>query len=266
MKRNTIKQLVSLVLPLLVLSGCGGGSECYYDAEPSGGISSARVFYPCDLPDNSQSYRATTLSGGFTNNQQNMYWLAQYLVEQGNMVVFTVSAVDNLSVPGYESAQRSGYDLMQTANMDPANPLYLRLGKYALMGYSMGGGAVLNVGNELADAIDAIVALAPYSPNENLANVTADTLLLVGQNDIVAPPGFSAGAYDNLPAGISKAYMQLANFDHLKWMNNTGSSNNSKAARQVILDWFDYALSGSGSAQQALLNPPQEIITNQNNL
>ena len=96
--------------------------------------------------------------------------------------------------------------------------------------------------------------------------MTADTLLLVGQNDIVAPPGFSAGAYDNLPAGISKAYMQLANFDHLKWMNNTGSSNNSKAARQVILDWFDYALSGSGSAQQALLNPPQEIITNQNNL
>lgn len=266
MKTTIIKRLFCAALPLFVLAGCGGGSECYYDTEASGAISSARVFYPCDLPANSQTYRATTLSGGFTNNKQNMYWLAKDLVEQGNMVVFTISAQDNLSVPGYEAAQMSGYDMMQEANMDPANPLYLRLQQYALMGFSMGGGGVLNAGNQLGDQIDAIVALAPYSPNTDLSNVTADTLLLVGQNDAVAPPSFSAGAYDNLPESISKAYMQLAIFDHLKWMNNTGSSNNSKAVKKVIQDWFDFVLSGSSTARHSLLNPPQEIITNQNNI
>lgn len=265
MNTPALKYLIALP-PILLLTGCGGGSDCFYDLDSYGSVSSARVFYPCGMEDSSDLHHVTTLSGGFANTKENMYWLAEYLVENSNLVVFTITANSNASVGNYERAHKSAVEMIDIEYQNPASPLYLRLDKLALMGYSMGGGAVLNAAQDLGSQVDAVVAMAPWEPSVYLGDVTADTLMIVGENDAVAPPSYSEGAYANLPDNINKAHMELDNFGHLQWVGNTGSDVNTNAARQMISAWLDYNLNDSATALSSLQNPPAVIKVNENNL
>ncbi|AUM14442.1 alpha/beta hydrolase [Ketobacter alkanivorans] len=265
MNIHPLKFLITLI-PIALLAGCGGGSDCYYNMDSYGSVSSARVFYPCGMENSSELHHVTTLSGGLSNTKENMYWLAGHLVENNDMVVFAISASSNTSVGNYERAHKSAVEMIESERNNPASPLYLRLDKLALMGYSMGGGAVLNAAHDLGSEVDAVVAMAPWEPSVFLGDVTADTLAIVGENDIVASPAYAEGAYGNLPDGINKAFMKLDNFGHLQWVGNTGSSTNTVAAKQMISAWVDYNLNGSGSALNSLLNPPSAVKVNENNL
>lgn len=252
----------------LALSGCGGndGSDCYYDMGASAEVDSMRVFYPCDLPNTSGTYNATTLSGGFTNSKENMYWLANTLVDEGGMVVFALTAASNLTVPAYTDAQLDAFDRMVAENNNSGSVLYRRMDKLGLMGYSMGGGAVLNAGNELGNEVDTVVAIAPYNPENNLNGMTADTLLIVGENDAIAPASFAEDAYDDLPNTIDKVLLELDSFNHTKWMNNNDDDNYTQVAKQMILSFLDYELNGNESGRNDLINTPAEIVVNENNL
>lgn len=64
----------------------GSYSECAYSSGLSdSGYGSARVFYPCETADG--PFAATTLTGGFTNTKEQMYWLAEHLVTHGYIVI-----------------------------------------------------------------------------------------------------------------------------------------------------------------------------------
>lgn len=259
------RSLITLTT-ILVLTGCGGGSDCFYDLDAYGSVSSARVFYPCGMEDSSERHHVTTLSGGFTNTKENMYWLAEYLVENSDMVVFAITADSNASVGNYERAHKSAVEMIDSEYSNPASPLYLRLDKLALMGYSMGGGGVLSAAHDLGSQVDAVIAMAPWEPSLYLGGVTADTLTIVGENDIVAPPSYSEGAYNNLPENITKARVELDDFGHLQWIGNTGSNANTNAAKHMIGAWLDYNLNDSATALGSLQNPPAAIKVNEHNL
>lgn len=266
MSIQTYKYLV-LLIPIALLTGCGGGgSDCYYDLGSYGSVSSARVFHPCGMEDNSDSHNVTTLSGGLANTKENMYWLAEHLVEESNLVVFAISANSNTSVGNYERAHKSAVEMIEIERLNPASPLYLRLEKVALAGYSMGGGGVLNAAHELGQQVDAVVAMAPWEPSVFLSQVTAETMTIVGENDIIAYPSYAEGAYDNLSNNINKARMELGNFGHLQWVGNTSNNSNTRAAKQVISAWLEYHLNGNNNALSTLLNPPSAIELNENNL
>lgn len=260
--------LITGLISTLLLSGCGrtDSAECFYDMDASESVRSIRVFYPCELPDNSVSYNATTLSGGFTNTQENMYWLAQTLVEEGDMVVFALSAQSNSSTASYTDAHLDAFDRMVGENSNSGSPLYLRLDKVGLMGFSMGGGGVLNASDNLGSDVDTVVSIAPYSPNTDLSNSTADTLLIVGENDSIAPANFAEGAYANLPDTLNKALLELDNFTHLRWMNNYDDDNFTQVAKQMILSFLDYSMNGNPNGADDIINAPAEIVLNQNTL
>jgi len=268
---HTIRKvfLVLIVITCFSLFSCYGGgdmedySECYYDIGSSTGIDSVRVLYPCAVETSSGTFNATTLSGGFTNTKENMYWIGKYVAEQG-IIVFAVSASNNSSVNGYENAQEACYNLIKSENNNSRSPLYGKIGKIGLMGYSMGGGAVLNVGNDLGSSVQSVIALAPYNPESNLSGTRASTFIFVGENDGVAGPGLNAEpAYEDLPDTITKMLAEMDSFGHLEWVDNT--STEGDYPKSMIVAWLKYTFTGDQSSYQLLKNPTSKIVVYETN-
>ena len=98
MKTMTVLRVAPVAFAAL-LQGCFGGGEpgdgeysqdlsnpgtheiCSYEENlDHDGYASARMSYPCDLSE--VSYPSTTLTGGFTNTKEQMFWLADHLTDQ----------------------------------------------------------------------------------------------------------------------------------------------------------------------------------------
>jgi hypothetical protein len=257
----------SILLSLFAFSGCDPDMDTgydYYDLKGSESVSSCRVFYPASLATGKDTYPAVTLSGGMSNTKESMYWLAEYLSKEKNIIVFTISAVNNMLVIGYTKAHLDGYEMIVAENDNPESIVYQRIHSYGLMGYSMGGGAVLNAGDELGDAIDAVVAMAPFNPDRNLNGMIAKPLMIVGQNDLVANAKFHAEpAYDDLPDTMDKCLMELKSFFHSQWSNNHSGADTPKL---LISSWLDMEMNGNTDRIETFLNAPNDVTLNWNNL
>lgn len=257
----------SIVLLVFAFSGCepvGGGYE-YYSLDSSGAVGSCRVYYPSSLESDNSTYPAVTLSGGMTNSKEDMYWMAAYLAGEAGVIVFTISASNNMTVNGYENAHHRGYEMMVEENGNSSSVLYERIQNYGLMGYSMGGGGVINVGNDLGSKVAAVIAMAPYNPDSDLQNFSAGCLIMVGSNDSVASASRnSEPAYENLPDSIDKCLLEFSSFSHLLWTRNTGSSGT--VPKELAGDWIDFIMNGNTSQRSAFIDPPSEVSLNWNNL
>lgn len=259
---------LAVVLSVAAFLGCDIdpiGDYDYYSLNGSGAVSSCRVFYPASLENNNDTYPAVTLSGGMTNSKEAMYWMAEYLAGEAGVIVFAISAQNNMTVSGYENAHHSGYEMMVAENNKSSSVLYQRIQNYGLMGYSMGGGAVLNVGNDLGGDVAAVIAMAPYNPDANLRSVEAGCLIMVGSNDSVASPNWNAEpAYEDLPDSIDKCLLEIRSFGHMSWVSNSGSSGNTP--KELAGDWIDFVMNGNDSKKSSFTNPPSDVVLNWNNL
>lgn len=257
---------LAMVTSIVAFLGCDiiGGYD-YYSLNGSGSVSSCRVYYPASLESSNDTYPAVTLSGGMTNSKEAMYWMAEYLAGQAEVIVFAISARNNMTVSGYENAHKDGYEMMVAENNKQSSVLYQRIKNFGLMGYSMGGGAVLNVGDDLGSDVDAVIAMAPFGPDSNLRSTTAGCLIMVGSNDSVASPNWNAEpAYEDLPDSIDKCLLEIRSFSHLNWVRNTGSSGNTP--KELAGDWIDFAMNGNSSKKSSFTNPPNDVALNWNNL
>ncbi|KJS33648.1 MAG: hypothetical protein VR64_02680 [Desulfatitalea sp. BRH_c12] len=233
----------------------GGGNVGTYDISSGSGISSARVFYPNNISDLS-SVGATTLSSGMGGSKEGMYWLAEPLAEAG-MVVIAVSASDNQTVGGYERAHKGGLALLAAENQRSGSPIRGKIGQSGIIGYSKGGGAVINVASELGDDVRTCVALAPWSPSPT-RNHTAATMILTGTTDAIAPAYMGSGAYESLPAGVPKLYASMIGEGHFYW--NSRSTLGSET--DFIKAWLQYYLENNQSAYSVYSNGPGSGMTN----
>jgi hypothetical protein len=248
-----------VILCLLAVWGCDPG---YYDIDGSGHISSVRVFYPASLQKSNRTFHAVTLSGGFSSTKEDMYWLAEYLSRKAEIIVFKVEAENSTGVAGFTDAHLQCVQLMQSEDNDPESMVYQKIDKSGLIGYSLGGGAVLRAAAELGDELDAVVALAPYDPGDDLGDVSASALILVGADDQVAPPYYAETAYMNLPDTIKKCMMQLESFPHLLWVHNTNAS--ADTPKLLISDWIDLVMNGNSWKASTFTDPPKEVVLNWN--
>lgn len=262
---SKIKYIVffSIVLSAAAFWGCDiiGGYD-YYALNGTGAVASCRVFYPASLPSSNETYPAVTLSGGMTNTKEAMYWMAEYLAGQAGVVVFAISAQNNMTVGGYESAHRDGHKMMIEENRNARSPLYNKLKNFGLMGYSMGGGAVLNVAQEIGKGVSAVVSMAPFGPQMNLSRVSAGCLIMVGKNDIVAGPNWNAEpAYQALPNTIEKCLLEFRGFGHLAWVGVGGATQ-----KELAGDWIDFTMNGNKTKRNMFKSPPMDVVQNWNNL
>lgn len=233
----------SLAVLVFLFSGCipdGGGS-----GGTASGVSSSRLF----VPSGSGVTGAVTVSGGFTNTKEQMYWLAEAL-QAGGIIALAISATNNSSIGGYENAHRGGLQILRNSSS-----ISSRLGKLGIMGFSMGGGAVINLG--ATDGVDVVVAMAPFAPNTPSRSHDAATMILTGTSDTTAPARMGEGAYNNLPSTTPRLYASLSGKSHTYWM----TSGRKGSEVDFIVAWSQYYLNGNQSAYSVFSQGPGSGMT-----
>ncbi|MFE7506111.1 serine aminopeptidase domain-containing protein [Promicromonospora sp. NPDC057488] len=172
------------------------------------GYGGATVYYPADTSEG--TFGAVAVAPGYTGTQASIAWLGPRLASQG----FVVVTIDTNS-PG-DSPDRRGDQLLaaldqlrDTAVADRVDPARL-----AVMGHSMGGGGSLEAAKD-RPTLRAVVPLTPWSVDKTFPEVTAPTLIIGAEDDIVARVRLHAEPmYESLPAGGDKAYLELRDATH----------------------------------------------------
>ena len=210
---------------------------------------SARVSYPCNL---SGKAPATTLTGGYTNTKEDMYWLADHLSSHGYIVI-TMTPNNNLGLPpGWATAHKGGIDKLKSENSRLGSAIRNKVdtSKLGIMGFSMGGGGTLLAAGDLGSQIKTAVPLAPWLGVSipSYRNIKAKTLVISGASDTVAFPGTIAGYYNNLPA-ITKGLAEVRGASHLDWFGITASSSQQTRFKTLTTAWLKTYLTGDTSYQ-----------------
>ena len=260
--KNSIRlaSIVIFVISCLLLMGCDNTTlPCSFEVPdstyPNSDLASALIVYPCNIDSIDGPIGATTLSGGIYNTKEDMYWIAEYLRDEGDLIVIAMSASNNTTVNSYEKAQKAGVNILKELNRTSGNQIYQKVGKIAVMGWSMGGAGALHTANDMGDEISAAIALAPWNAY-NLSGISVPTAILVGGADVVAPPTMALNTYRSLP-DVPKSFAKIDGKSHQYWKNN---SNGGETGKIYILSWLKYYLSDDDSYYDTLMSPPLEVI------
>jgi dienelactone hydrolase len=224
----------------------GGQKVCTYSTGlTSLSYRSARVSYPCTI---SGKAPATTLTGGFTNTKEDMYWLADHLSSHG-FIVIAITPTNNLGLPpGWERAHKGGIDKLKSENSRIGSAIRNKVdtSKLGIMGFSMGGGGTLLAAADLGTQIKTAVPLAPWLGASIPAyrNIKAKTLVISGASDSVAFPATIAGYYRNLPA-ITKGLAEVRGASRLAedlsgWRHQLSDLLQRLRPQQQRLGWLVY--------------------------
>lgn len=226
----------------------GGQSVCNYSTGlTSLSYSSARVSYPCNL---SGTAPATTLTGGFTNTKEDMYWLANHLSSHG-FIVITITPNNILGTPlNWETAHKGGVDKLKSENTRLLSPIRGKVdtNKLGIMGFSMGGGGTLLAAADLGTQVKTAVPLAPWLGTliPSYRNIKAKTFIISGASDSIAFPGTIRGYYNNLPS-ITKGIAEVRGASHLDWFGITASSSQQTRFKTLTTAWLKSYLQGDTS-------------------
>lgn len=254
-----------ILLTLLLLSACkdttpdgpaaeGPYSVCHYkDNLEADGYASARMSYPCEL--DSEPLPAITLTGGYTNIKEQMYWLADHLTQHGYAVLTVTPNNVFGGISFWEQAHLDAFNQLLEENQRPESPLANRIdiGRIALAGYSNGGGGALAVANTLGEDVHSVVGMAPYIPIIGAGvfdNVSANTLLLSGALDFTAFPPLIKSTHDKLIKGPLRFYAEYNWVSHFDWIALGRQHNKFKG---IILSWLEMSLKGSYEYEDYLI-------------
>lgn len=229
--------------------GNGGSSVCDYTTGlTSLSYASARVSYPCNL---SGTAPATTLTGGYTNTKEQMYWLADHLSSHGYIVI-TMTPTNTLGTPlTWETAHKGGIDKLKSENTRLLSAIRgkVDLNKLGLMGFSMGGGGTLLAAADLGTQVKTAVPLAPWlgTLSPTYRNIKAKTLVLAGSSDTVAFPSTIASYYQSLPTGITRGWAEFRGASHSDWYSSFASSSQQTRFKTMTTTWLKVHLTGDAS-------------------
>jgi pimeloyl-ACP methyl ester carboxylesterase len=143
-------------------------------------------------------------------------------------------------VIGVETNSRTDYDTARSTQLLTAldyltgqSPVRDRVdpNRLAVIGHSMGGGGVISA-SERRPSLKAAIALAPYSPSQNLATDQVPTMVISGQNDTMVTPSYLDGLYATMPATTQSAFLQIAGADHVYYTR----PNNTEM--KVLIPWL----------------------------
>lgn len=235
-------------------SNNGPDRVCSYSTGLSSfSYSSARVSYPCNL---SGKAPATTLTGGFTNTKEQMYWLANHLSSHG-FIVITMTPNNILGTPlNWETAHKGGIDKLKSENSRALSAIRNKVdtNRLGIMGFSMGGGGTLLAAADLGSQIKTAVPLAPWlgTLSPSYRNIKAKTLVVSGSSDIVAYPGVIAGYYRNLPTSITRGWAEFRGVGHDDFYSITASSTHQTRIKNLVTSFLKVNLTGDTSYQTYL--------------
>lgn len=235
-------------------AGPGDYSLCSYTENlGNDGYASARLSHPCELEDG--PFPATTLTGGFTNTKESMYWLADHLTSHG-YVVLTMTPTNILgSPPVWEEAHKAGIEELRDEASRADSPVYQRIreDRLGITGFSMGGGGTLLAAADLGNDHDVVTALplAPWlgSHTPNYMNITASTLVLGGSADTLSPASTVGSYYESLPTDITRGIAIYNGANHGDWYGSSGDAENRNRFKTLTTAWLKRYLDDDASYQ-----------------
>ncbi|MDX1692492.1 MAG: alpha/beta hydrolase [Ketobacteraceae bacterium] len=224
----------------------GPYSLCSYKSNlGASGYGSARLSYPCDSE--AEQLPAVTLTGGYTNIKEQMYWLADHLTRHG-YIVLTVTPNNVFGgVSFWESAHQSAFDQLHEENQREESPVFGRVDteRIALAGYSNGGAGAIRVANREGARVKSVVGMAPYFPQfgtPEFPGLMANTLTLVGTLDTTAFPFVLESAFEALPDTAQHAFVEFRWVSHFDWIALGRYHNKFKL---LILSWLELTLNNN---------------------
>lgn len=223
------------------LAAPGDSRVCSFDKGlKRWGYASARISYPCGL---SRKAPALTLTGGYTNIKEQMFWLADHLTSHGYIII-TITPYNVFGEPTvWKHAHLAGIEELLDQSETWWSPIRGRvnLQELGVMGYSNGGGGALLAAGELGDAIKTVTALAPNIESEEpkYYNISAQTQIVSGARDLVARPSSVGSYYDSLPINISRNLSMLRYMTHLDWVGIGLFETPKNRARILITAWLN---------------------------
>lgn len=179
---------------------------------PGNGFNGGTIYYPTDT--SLGTWGAAAIVPGYTALFANEEaWMGPWLASFGFVVI------------GIETNSRTDYDVARGTELLAAldyltqqSPVRDRVdaGRLGVIGHSMGGGGVVSA-TERRASLKAAVALAPFSPSQNMSTDRVPTMVMGGQNDTVVTPSYLDGLYATMPASTQSDFIQLAGADHLAY-------------------------------------------------
>ena len=264
MRILSISQLIGLWFFICCLTGCidvssgeGEFAVCNYNPGANPDYSSAIIYYPCDT--SAGPFAATTLTGGFTNTKEQVYWLGSHLASNG----FIVLAITPSNVFGnttvWQVAHNAGFQELIAENNNVDSPIAnsVRVELINLMGFSYGGGGALLASHALAGSVATTIGLSPVISSEVLpiSGVTANTLLISGSEDSIATPESVTTLFNRLDKASVKALVLLNGSTHRDGINSGAHHGKYKL---LITAWLKVYLEGDLSYMTYLDGPEHD--------
>jgi len=177
---------------------------------PGNGFNGGTIYYPTDT--SLGTWGAVAIVPGYTALFANEEaWMGPWLSSFGFVVIGieTNSRTDYDAARGTELLAALDYLTTQSPVRDRVDPSRL-----SVLGHSMGGGGTIYAA-EHRPSLKAAVALAPFSPSQDLSSDTVPTMVIGGQNDTVVTPSYLSGLYATMPSSTQSVFAQIAGADHV---------------------------------------------------
>ncbi|QJD59054.1 alpha/beta hydrolase [Pseudomonas sp. gcc21] len=219
-----------------LVSGFGGGTIHY----PTGttGTMAAIVVIP-----------------GFVSAESSIEWWGPKLASHG-FVVMTIDTNTGFDQPPSRARQiNNALDYLVDETNTSRSPIngMIDINRLGVVGWSMGGGGTLRVASE--GRISAAIPLAPWDTTR-FSDVQAPTLIFACESDVIAPVRQHADRfYEQLPSGLSKAFVELNNGTH--YCGNGDNRFNDQLSRLGV-SWMKLHLDKDQRYLQFVCGPDHE--------
>lgn len=224
--------------------------KSYTDSLNSTGYHSAIIYYPVG----SGPFPATTLTAGFTNEKEDIVWLAQQLASHGiATLVFTPTTTYIADARIWAKGHVAGIATLKRENLRFDSPLQGQLDtdRLGLMGYSLGGAGSVIAANELEGEIKAVVPMNPYLPLTPTTEVPY--LFIAGNRDTVAKPARVAQTFAAMSGSAPRAFANINGLDHYGTLTR---GNKHKEIGRMATAWMQVYLLND-SRYMTFLNGPE---------
>jgi dienelactone hydrolase len=194
----------------MIESSHGPFATASVSVAPGNGFNGGMIYYPTDT--SLGTWGALAIVPGYTALFANEEaWMGPWLASFGFVVigVETNSRTDFDTARGTQLLAALDYLTTKSPVRDRVDP-----NRLSVLGHSMGGGGVVYA-TEHRPSLKAAVALAPFSPSQNLSTDTVPTMVIGGQNDTVVTPSYVDSLYATMPASTPSDFAQIAGADHV---------------------------------------------------
>jgi dienelactone hydrolase len=213
------------------------------------GYNNVTVCYPNDTSQG--TFGGFVVIPGFLSLKAQMMWACQKVASHG-FVVAVMETSTILDFPGGRASQAQSVVRHLSGSGAPAAVRErLDTTRWAIGGWSMGGGGALSAGVSNNPQLQAVVGWEPWNI-ASYGSMKVPALIVGASNDFVASPAAMAEPfYNSIPAQVEKYYVEVSGAGHF-----IGSSDNtiqSAATIAWLKRWVD-----DDTRYDQFLCPPQQ--------